>query len=425
MINRIAKIVAINLALVLMLTLTVGAAPPVKKEISAGELQGLVKKIHEYAYELRKLARKMGKPAHSIPCEIGGKIHDQYHRIESLVSIVYENVEELEELVEEPKKNKDRLRELVVHELYGQLGRRELGKLVTGMSELVDKALSADGEAAQKLQDILDKLEHSKDRVLKQVKRLAAKLQEPIVWEYRKSRGVHSSHRLANGNTLISEYSADRVIEVTPDKKIVWKYSGDSKGLESPSVSRRLKNGNTLIGDQGNRRIIEVTPDKKIVWKYSKGLKTLCDVERLKNGNILISDLGMSCVIEVTPDKKIVWKYSGDTKGLKSPSVAERLKNGNTLICDWGNHRMIEVTPNKKIVWEYNKLKVPWGGQRLGNGNTLITDYCGYVIEVTPDKETVWKYGAIEGPCYVERLENGNTLIAVFGENRVIEVAAP
>ena len=280
--NRIAKIVAINLALALMLTLTVGAAPPVKKEVPARKLQELVKKIHEYAYELRKLARKMSKPAHSIPGEVGGKIHDHFHRIESLASIIYENVEELEELVEEPGKNKDRLRELVVHELYGQLGRRELGKLVTGMSELIDKALSADGEAAQKLQDILDKLEHSKDRVLKQVKRLAAKLQEPIVWEYRKSRGVHSSHRLANGNTLISEYSADRVIEVTPDKRIVWDYRGDSKGLKSPSVAKRLKNGNTLIGDQGNQRIIEVTPDKKIVWEYSEGLKALCDVERLK-----------------------------------------------------------------------------------------------------------------------------------------------
>ena len=131
------------------------------------------------------------------------------------------------------------------------------------------------------------------------------------------------------------------------------------------------------------------------------------------------------CIIEVTPDKKIVWNYSGDSKGLKSPSIANRLKNGNILICDWGNHRMIEVTQDKKVVWEYDQLKVPWGGQRLTNGNTLISDCCGYVIEVTPDKEIVWKYGAIEGPCYVERLKNGNTLITVFGENRVIEVAAP
>lgn len=404
-----------------MLTLMVGAAPPVKKEVPAGELQELVKKIHEYAYELRKLARNMGKPAHSIPGEVGGKIHDQFHRIESLASIIYENVEELEELAEEPGKNKDRMRELVVKELFGQLDRRELGKLIKEMREFADKALSADGEAAQKLQDILDKLEHSKDRVLKQVKRLAAKLQEPIVWEYRKSRGCGNPQRLTNGNTLMSESAADRIVEVTPQKKIVWEYDN----VKSPCDANRLKNGNTLITDQGNKRVIEVTHDQKIVWEYSE-LIGPCSGERLTNGNTLIADTNDNRVIEITPDKKIVWEYSGDNKGFKLPPFAQRLENGNTLICDSGNHRIIEVTRDKKTVWEYSELIGPWGGVRLKNGNTLIADCPGcYVIEVTRKKKIVWKYGAIGGPTNPERLENGNTLIAVYGENRVIEVAAP
>ena len=88
------------------------------------------------------------------------------------------------------------------------------------------------------------------------------------------------------------------------------------------------------------------------------------------------------------------------------PPFAQRLENGNTLICDSGNHRIIEVTRDKKTVWEYSELIGPWGGVRLKNGNTLIADCPGcYVIEVTRKKKIVW--------------------IAVYGENRVIEVAAP
>jgi hypothetical protein len=99
------------------------------------------------------------------------------------------------------------------------------------------------------------------------------------------------AHRLANGNTLINEAFAERVIEVSPDGEVVWEYTG----VVYPTDFERLENSNTLIADEGNKRIIVVTPDKEIIWEYledGQGLVALYGVRALDNGNVLIADQG-------------------------------------------------------------------------------------------------------------------------------------
>ena len=94
--------------------------------------------------------------------------------------------------------------------------------------------------------------------------------------------GPHSAVRLKNGNTLIA--CADnnklpgRVFEVDKAGQTVW----EVKGEELPGVSlkfmaglERLDNGNTVLcnwlghGALGTTAdIVEVTPDKKVVWRF-------------------------------------------------------------------------------------------------------------------------------------------------------------
>ncbi|VUT25419.1 MAG: hypothetical protein MASP_00971 [Candidatus Methanolliviera sp. GoM_asphalt] len=410
-------------------------------EDEAVEIQEAVEELADNAKELKKLVRRMNKPAHSVPGDVGGEIHTQFHRVEGFAVATYDSVKELEELAKDPEKNKEEIRELVVKELYGQVNSLwgELPAAVSGMSELADKALSADPEDANalKCEDILFEIEDVQFEIDEQVKELGEKVQDPIVWQC-KCMSPANPHRLENGNTLIAEHVGDRIIEVTPDGEIVWEYTD----VVTPMEALRLENGNTLIADTGNRRVIEVTPDGEIVWEYygeeSKALG-LSGVRRLANGNTLIpsspfTEDDVPFVIEVTPDKKIVWEYS---EAIGS-SLGQRLENGNTLMTDMVNPRVIEVTPDGEIVWEYSEGVVfPFVAQRLKNGNTLIgdqyqegiqigPDYSGQrVIEVTPDKEIVWEYYTFTNPAGFERLENGNTLIGDFFKNRVIEVAAP
>jgi hypothetical protein len=105
--------------------------------------------------------------------------------------------------------------------------------------------------------------------------------------------GPHSAARLPDGHTLIAcgdSPGGSRIFEVDRDGKTVWEVKGD----ELPGISlkfmtgfQRLPNGNTVMsnwlghGQFGKApHLIEVTPDKKVVWTFAdhKNLKTVSSV---------------------------------------------------------------------------------------------------------------------------------------------------
>jgi hypothetical protein len=106
-----------------------------------------------------------------------------------------------------------------------------------------------------------------------------------VVREIPAAGGPHSVVRLPNGNTLVScadGKDGSRVFEVDAGGKTVWQVQGD----ELPGVSlrfmaglERLHNGDTLMANWlGHRNqfgqtadLIEVTPDKRVVWTFSGG----------------------------------------------------------------------------------------------------------------------------------------------------------
>jgi len=129
---------------------------------------------------------------------------------------------------------------------------------------------------------------------------------DEIIWEYTKLVGPSWSQRLENGNTLIDDSGNQRVIEVSPNGEIVWEYG---EGIVYPYVAQRLANGNTILGDQfqegfqtgsdySGQRVFEVTPEKEIVWEYYT-FANPAGFERLENGNTLIGDFFKNRVIEV------------------------------------------------------------------------------------------------------------------------------
>lgn len=82
--------------------------------------------------------------------------------------------------------------------------------------------------------------------------------------------------RLKNGNTVIGCTNGNRVIEINEKGKIIWSVDNDDLGeplLDDACGVQRLPNGNTVItsyhatGDKV--KLLEVTRDKKVVWRYS------------------------------------------------------------------------------------------------------------------------------------------------------------
>jgi len=104
-----------------------------------------------------------------------------------------------------------------------------------------------------------------------------------IVWEYNVGSKLYAAVRLANGNTLIGAGDGHKVVEVNPSKEIVWELKqGDIPGVTLAWITmvERLDNGNTWVvnchGGPENPQVLEVTPEKKLVWSFK-------DFERFGN----------------------------------------------------------------------------------------------------------------------------------------------
>ena len=98
------------------------------------------------------------------------------------------------------------------------------------------------------------------------------------IWSY-EINTPWSAVRLHNGNTLINDEKDRLVREVNPKGETVWEFKQSAlpPGLmqRNNQTADRLANGNTIIcsssGGRGEARtkfiqVVEVTPDKKVVW---------------------------------------------------------------------------------------------------------------------------------------------------------------
>ena len=80
--------------------------------------------------------------------------------------------------------------------------------------------------------------------------------------------------RLTNGNTLVNLTHGNKTAEFAADGSVVWKVTNDDvegKPFDDPCGAQRLANGNTVVASyhaQKGIKLFELTREKKIVWKY-------------------------------------------------------------------------------------------------------------------------------------------------------------
>ena len=246
-----------------------------------------------------------------------------------------------------------------------------------------------------------------------------------VEWEMSDKSQVHDLMMLPNGNILLSTGDAT-VAEVSPDKKIVWKYESRPKegykGKVEVHAFQRLPDGMTLIAESGNRRLIEVDKAGKIAKEvpltveHPSSHSDTRQVRKLENGHYLVCHESDGKVREYDGDGKVVWTYALDLAGRPAAPGhgveghgtavfgAIRLKSGNTLIGCGNGNRVIEVTPAGKTVWALEQDELP--GIRLAwvtmvallpNGHILVGNcHAGpenpQLIEVDRDKKVIWTF---------------------------------
>lgn len=246
-----------------------------------------------------------------------------------------------------------------------------------------------------------------------------------VEWEVENKAEVHDLALLPNGNVLFTT-NPTTIVEMTPDKKIVWKHEAKQKagykGRIEIHAFQRLDNGLTMVAESGNGRIVEVDKDDKIVHEIALTLdkpnphRDTRMARKLASGNYLVCHEGDGKVREYDSKGKVVWTYTLDLGGRPRANGhgpeghgnevygAIRLANGNTLIATGNGNRVLEVNAEGKTVWKLDQdelpgIKLAWVTmlQVLPNGNIIVGnchagDANPQLFEVTRDKKVVWTF---------------------------------
>ena len=246
-----------------------------------------------------------------------------------------------------------------------------------------------------------------------------------IDWEVECKHNSHDIALLPSGNLLLHVAPA-KIVELTPEKKVVWQYEAKpmagNRGRVEVHAFQRLAGGLTMVAESGNRRIVEVDAGGKIVKEVPLTIdhpdphRDTRLARKLENGNYLVCHEGDGMVREYDDAGKVVWSYKLDLAGrTRSPGHgpeghgtevfgALRLKDGNTLIACGNGNRVIEVSPEGKTVWSLEQdelpgIKLAWVTTlhvlRSGNlivGNCHAGEENPQLFEITKDKKVVWTF---------------------------------
>jgi hypothetical protein len=142
---------------------------------------------------------------------------------------------------------------------------------------------------------------------------------------------TRQARQLPNGHYLVCHENDGTLREYDEAGKVIWEYEVpmfDKKpaGGHGPEAfgnhlfsALRLENGNTLIATGNGHSVLEVTPEKKIVWQLTQdelpGIKLawVTTLQVLPNGNIVLANCHATeanpQIIEVTREKKVVWTF--------------------------------------------------------------------------------------------------------------------
>ncbi len=229
-----------------------------------------------------------------------------------------------------------------------------------------------------------------------------------IAWSYSTGSGWEYDDvwMLSNGNILFTRMQY--VAEVTPEKKVVWRYDAP-EGTEIHTCQpigldkvMFVQNGlpPKLFVVNIKTKAVEVQHDLPAPSMTDKST-IHAQFRRARftaKGTFLIPFLEMAKVVEYDKNFKEIWKYD-----IPTPWAAVRLKNGNTLITDERDILAREVNPKGETVWEVRPGELPepyryinsQSVTRLANGNTIVCSRgtegkTPQLVEVTPDKKVIW-----------------------------------
>jgi hypothetical protein len=230
------------------------------------------------------------------------------------------------------------------------------------------------------------------------------------------------------GYVLIADRNNNRLLLVSPGKRIVWRFPrpGDVRPGQSfynpddafftPGLRRVVTN------EEFNDTVAQIDlRSHRIVWSYGSAgvagsgrgeLSNPDDAYVLPNGDVTIADIRNCRVLRLSPAKKIVSSIGragscahDPPRSLESPNGATPLPHGGTLVTEIGGW-VDRIDAGGRLVYSVRTpTTYPSDAQLLPNGNLLVAGFNtpGRVDELTPEGKVVWTYGPATGPGSLDR----------------------
>ncbi|MCL4384250.1 PQQ-binding-like beta-propeller repeat protein [Patescibacteria group bacterium] len=233
-------------------------------------------------------------------------------------------------------------------------------------------------------------------------------------------------------NLLIADRGHNRLIEVAPDKRIIWEYDFHlpRPGL-GPDDAFFANQGQTVIAnlEEYHQIVLIDYTSKKILWSYGHPglagsapgfLNTPDDAYLLPNGHIIVADIKNNRVIEIDQQSHLV---HADTH-LLSPNGDTPLANGHLLISEIHRRDLVELNAQWQEVFRLSlPVNYPSDPQLTLSGNYLVSDYSnpGKIVEVDRQGSLIWEYtSGLNHPSIALELPDGHIVATDDLNNRVI-----
>jgi len=258
---------------------------------------------------------------------------------------------------------------------------------------------------------------------------------------------------LLPGYLLIADRDNNRIIVVSPDKRIVWRFPpagglGQGQSFAGPDDAFLTPNGRSIITNEefaDTIAIIRLGQRPRISFEYGHAgspgsapgyLSHPDDAYLLPNGLISVADIINCRVLFIDRHHRVARSIgrSGDCShdppsSLLQPNGDTPTPDGGVLITEIGGW-VDRLDRKGNLMWSiHTPTGYPSDAQLLPNGDVLVAgfDTPGHIYVITPQGRVIWTYGPDTGAGALDRpslaVPIGNHLIAAtddYGQRVVV-----
>ncbi len=251
------------------------------------------------------------------------------------------------------------------------------------------------------------------------------------------------------GYLMIADRDNNRIIIVSPAKRIVWRFPAGGSGFAGPDDAFVSPDARYIsVNQEFNETIaiVSLTRHPRVVWSYghptAQGsapgyLAHPDDAYLLPNGLIHVADIINCRVLWINRARHIVRSIGTASdcthdppRSLSDPNGDTPIPGGGVLVTEIGGW-VDRFDTAGRLVWSIRTpTDYPSDAQLLPNGNVLVAAYNtpGRIDILTPRGRIVWTYerlagpGALQQPSLAVMLPNGMIAATDDWNNRVVVI---